>query len=190
MASPRLFGIATLSTLLSGQSFGQELPGILLSPDLSPHALRHDGNVLPNSGGLSSSFRAITPRKQADLPLAMAIGGCTGSEIIYRYTDDMPCEYGGRPDDSTYAAWMNNFVISGDAVVIEAIELAFTNIPDNSPATVYLWSDPDGDGDPTDAQVLSSAVTSVSNDPNNVVRIDIPCDWAATKMVKGSTTSS
>ena len=69
---------------------------------------------------------------------------------------------------------MNNFVISGDAVVIEAIEIAFTTIPDNSPATVYLWSDPDGDGDPTDAQVLSSAVTSVSNDPNNVVRIDIP----------------
>ena len=174
MSSPRLFEIVALSTLLSGQSLGQEISGILLSPDFSPHALRQDGNVLPNSGGLSSSFRAITPRKHADLPLAMAMGGCTGSEIIYRYTDDMPCEYGGRPDDSTYAAWMNNFVISGDAVVIEAIEIAFTNIPDNSPATVYLWSDPDGDGDPTDAQVLSSAVTSVSNDPNNVVRIDIP----------------
>ena len=52
----------------------------------------------------------------------MAMGGCTGSEIIYRYTDDMPCEYGGRPDDSTYAAWMNNFVISGDAVVIDMSE--------------------------------------------------------------------
>ena len=95
MSSPRLFEIATLSTLLSGQSFGQEIPGSLLSPDFSPHALRKDGDVLPNSGGLSSSFRAITPREHADLPLAMAMGGCTGSEIIYRYTDDMPCEYGG-----------------------------------------------------------------------------------------------
>ena len=94
--SARLFEISALSTLLSGQSFGQELPGILLSPDFSPHALRQDGDVLPNSGGLSSSFRAITPRKHADLPLAMAMGGCTGSEIIYRHTDDMPCEYGGR----------------------------------------------------------------------------------------------
>ena len=66
MSSPRLFEIATLSTLLSGQSFGQELPGILLSPDFSPHALRQDGETLRRA-----SFRAI-PRLNL-----MAIG-CRG----------------------------------------------------------------------------------------------------------------
>ena len=59
--------------------------------------------------------------------------------------------------------WLNHFVVQTGAGKIGAISLTWGQIPDGTPATVYLWSDPNGDGNPTDAQVLASASTSSAN---------------------------
>ncbi|MCP3906381.1 MAG: hypothetical protein GY715_22400, partial [Planctomycetes bacterium] len=105
-------------------------------------------------------------------PLDGADGTCTGSEFVYRY-DDGTAEFGLRPE-GTHGAWLNNFIVEGDGTVIEAIDLTFVNIAAGVPATVYLWSDPNGDGDPTDAQVLASAgVTTQGSVPNDVLRVNI-----------------
>ncbi|MCH2134620.1 MAG: PA14 domain-containing protein [Phycisphaerales bacterium] len=97
-------------------------------------------------------------------------GGCTGSELIYRH-DDGTYEVGVR-SDGTHGGWLNTFTIEGDAVVIEAIDVAFAIVTESAPAAVYLWSDPNGDGDPTDAEVLASATLTATD--YLVQRVDIP----------------
>ncbi|MHC5109458.1 MAG: PA14 domain-containing protein [Planctomycetota bacterium] len=94
-----------------------------------------------------------------------------GLEQTYR-VDDGTSEYGLR-SAGTHIAWMNNFVVAGEAKLIDAIELTFVNVVEGAPATVYLWSDPDGDGDPFDAQVLAFAPTLTVNAPGSVFVEDL-----------------
>jgi hypothetical protein len=48
-------------------------------------------------------------------------------------------------------------------------------VPDGTPATVYVWSDPNQDGNPTDGQVLAQADTAVVNsDTDTFNLVDIP----------------
>ena len=95
-----------------------------------------------------------------------------GFDYVYLY-DDGTSEYGLR-SAGTYLAWLNNFTVVGDAVLIDAIDLTYVNVVEGAPAMVYLWSDPDGDGDPADAQVLASAPTTTVNNPGGVFRVDLP----------------
>ena len=95
-----------------------------------------------------------------------------GFEHVYLY-DDGTSEYGLR-SAGTHLAWLNNFTVVGDAVLIDAIDLTYVNVVEGWPAMVYLWSDPDGDGDPADAQVLASAPTTTVNAPGSVFRVDLP----------------
>ena len=95
-----------------------------------------------------------------------------GFENVYLY-DDGTAEYGLR-SEGTHLAWMNRFVVAGDAKVIDAVELTYVNVGAGFPAMVYLWSDPDGDGNPTDARVLASAPTTTVNMPGGVFRVDLP----------------
>lgn len=67
-----------------------------------------------------------------------------------------------------YVAWINHFVVEPQAETIGAISLTWGQVADGTPATVFLWSDPNGDGDPTDAQVLASATTTSSNGDTDI----------------------
>jgi hypothetical protein len=98
-----------------------------------------------------------------------------GFEHVYSY-DDGTAEYGLR-SEGTHLAWLNHFVIVGDAVLIDAVDLTFVNVVAGAPAMVYLWSDPDGDGEPADAQMLASAPTSTVNMPGGVFRVDLPTTY-------------
>jgi hypothetical protein len=95
-----------------------------------------------------------------------------GSEYVYLY-EDGTSEYGLRAS-GTHLAWLNRFIVTGEAMIIDGIDLTYVNIIAGAPAMVYLWSDPDGDGNPTDAQVLASAPTTTVNNPGGVFRVDLP----------------
>ena len=72
-------------------------------------------------------------------------------------------------------AWMNHFVVAAnDAAMITEISLCWGTTPDGTASTIYLWSDPDGNGDPTDAQVLAFTDTVVQNaDTDIFTTVDI-----------------
>ena len=57
---------------------------------------------------------------------------------------------------------MNQFTVMPSAEIVYALKLTFGDLPVGKPVTVYLWSDPDGDGNPADAQVLAALPTTVS----------------------------
>ena len=74
-----------------------------------------------------------------------------------------------------YCAWLNHFVIADTNVRIDSIRLAYGTVPNGTPVTVYLWSDPDQDGDPHDARVLASASAVVANADRDVFNpVSIP----------------
>jgi len=74
-----------------------------------------------------------------------------------------------------YVGWLQNHSIQAGSETITHIEIAWGALDAGAPATVVLWSDPNGDGDPADAQVLSSAVTSASAPfSGTLVSVDIP----------------
>ncbi|HUT95813.1 MAG TPA: C1 family peptidase, partial [Thermoguttaceae bacterium] len=94
---------------------------------------------------------------------------------LYQYRhDDGFLEYGfGEP--GYHVAWMNHFTTEPDAEMITSIQIAWGIAYDGRPTTVYLWSDPDGDGNPADARVLASANTvSYYSGSDFLVTVDIP----------------
>jgi hypothetical protein len=60
------------------------------------------------------------------------------------------------PQGDLYFAWLNNFVaVDGDLVITE-IQIAFGQNTFGQPVEVFIWSDPNNDGNPIDAQVITS----------------------------------
>lgn len=66
----------------------------------------------------------------------------------------------GSIDSVTY---MNQFSTASGNDHISSIEIAWGQILDDTLATIYIWSDPNSDGSPTDRIALYSAVVNVQN---------------------------
>ncbi len=64
--------------------------------------------------------------------------------------------------------WMNHFTIQSGANRIVAINGAFGLVPNGASVTAHLWSDPNGDGDPSDGISLASSSSTVANADTDV----------------------
>ncbi len=82
-----------------------------------------------------------------------------GEPFDYRLDDGGP-EFGIRGAGDNMA-WLTQHRVTQGASTIEAIELMFVFAPLTQPATIYIWSDPNGDGNPADAQVLASKTVPI-----------------------------
>jgi len=90
-------------------------------------------------------------------PLAEAGMRVIAPDLIGFGKSDKPV----RKNDYSYAghvAWMTNHTVAPGQETITDFELAWGTVAVGDPATLALWSDPDGDGDPTDAQLLMTHV--------------------------------
>lgn len=80
----------------------------------------------------------------------------------------------GVPPTFPTAVYLNSFQTPAPGTtVVSAVQIAFgapgTTGPSSNglPIMVYLWSDPNGDGNPSDAQVLGSAAGIISSADTN-----------------------
>lgn len=113
-----------------------------------------------NSNGIVDSCDiAADPSLDCDLNSALDICQILTPQL-YRLSDTGP-EFGVR-SIGTDMAWLTQFRVADNANLITAIECMFVMMPDNHPVTVYLWSDPNNDGIPDDAQVLASVATTAA----------------------------
>ncbi len=87
------------------------------------------------------------------------------------YDDGAP-ELGVRTFEPNMV-WLNRFQAPAGASVVESVDVIFVFIPIGTEMGMYVWSDPDADGDPTDAQVLWSGSVVVQA-TNVVTRIPVP----------------
>lgn len=103
------------------------------------------------------------------------LDGCALAEFVYSI-DDGEGDISVRTD-GTWMAWLNQFTVEPGFETITAVETTFGSSAVGQPITFYLWSDPNGDGEPSDAQVIASrsiVVESGMDDPDIVVRFEIP----------------
>ena len=75
--------------------------------------------------------------------------------------------------DEPYMAWLNRFNVTDGAGVVDAIDVLFGIMPLGTQVSVFVWADPNGDGIPTDAQVLWAGTTTVQQ-TETLSRIDVP----------------
>ena len=131
-----------------------------------------DGNGIPdacedcNSNGLPDSI---------DIAAGAADCQPDGIPDICQLGSDLPESY--RRDDGTAEvyvssdapnmAWLVQYTIAEGAERITSIEVLHALLPIGKPVDVYLWSDPNGDGNPSDARVLAHAVTMVQFPDSN-----------------------
>ena len=75
--------------------------------------------------------------------------------------------------DEPHMAWLNRFNVADGLGTVDAIDVLFGIMPLGAQVGVYVWSDPDGDGNPTDAMVLWSGTATVQQ-TDVLSRIDVP----------------
>ena len=132
-----------------------------------------------------------------ELPNGCAVGNCNLSPLCGTASDCqedgipdscqlVPAAYEYQVDDGSheawiglrwggYMAWMNHFQVTNGQRKITDIEIAYGPMSSYWSVTVYLWSDPNQDGDPSDAQVIVAVPTYVANPDQNVLNVvDIP----------------
>ena len=87
---------------------------------------------------------------------------CQTDTFTYQLDDGTSEFFSGLPNGGAIA-WMNHFSVRAGSETIGSVRVAWGQVADGTPAIVYLWSDPNGDGSPVDAQVLASAATTVQD---------------------------
>ncbi len=93
-------------------------------------------------------------------------------DLVYGDTQGFTGAIGIAQD---HYAWLTAAVIQPGGEVITSIEIAHGTAPAGTPLTVALWSDPNGDGDPADAQLLVSAETTTSLEfSGQYVSVNVP----------------
>ena len=97
---------------------------------------------------------------------------CQLAESVDLFYDHGFAQIAWRADEP-YMAWLNRFNVEDGAGTVDAIDVLFGIMPIGTQVGVYVWSDPDGDGDPTDAQVLWSSTATVQQ-TDVLSRIDVP----------------
>ncbi|MHC5111012.1 MAG: LamG-like jellyroll fold domain-containing protein [Planctomycetota bacterium] len=75
--------------------------------------------------------------------------------------------------DEPFMAWLNRFNVAGGAGTVDAVDVLFGIMPLGTQPSVYVWSDPNGDGNPADAQVLWSGTATVEQ-TDVITRIEVP----------------
>jgi hypothetical protein len=96
----------------------------------------------------------------------LSLAGTAFASDEYRIDDGAPEQnfgLGGGGGGVRSFAWLNRFIIEPGQETITAINVAMGNIPNGTTATAYLWLDPDQDGDPDNAVVVSSLTQSITN---------------------------
>ena len=96
-------------------------------------------------------------------------------EIRYAYDDGI---YGGAvgTDFTASLGWLLNFTVEPGFEVVNGIELAYGVAPEGHPVEVGIWSDPNGDGDPSDGVLLNSIETTVQSPwlPVTIISLEFP----------------
>jgi hypothetical protein len=95
--------------------------------------------------------------------------------VTYQLDDGPPFLTGVFTNEGALTAG-NHFTIAPGGETITSISTAWApTVPNGTPFTAFLWSDPNGDGNPSDAVILSSAAgLTASAGTDTFVSYDIP----------------
>ena len=154
-------GVPDVCELAAGTSFDIDVNGV---PDECEDC---NGNGLPDSIDIANGAEDC----QGDgVPDVCQLG--SDKEIPYRRDDGSAEVY--VSSDAPNMAWLVQYQVTAGGERMRAIEIIHGLMPVGFPVDVYLWSDPNGDGNPDDARVLAHVPTTIlSPDSNTFERVEL-----------------
>lgn len=94
--------------------------------------------------------------------------------IEYRVDDGSSKDQLGLSNGGSIG-WINRLQVQTRGATIGEVRFAWGAVADGTQATIYIWSDPNQDGNPVDAQVLSSATVTANNaQVDEFILVDVP----------------
>lgn len=104
-------------------------------------------------------------------PLVCAVACCGFVGAAHARIDEYRLDDGagesalGVAGEGRSIAWLNQFTVTTGAEIVTGIRVAFGRgtLLNGAPVTAYLWNDPNGDGNPNDAQVITSLGGVIQN---------------------------
>ena len=100
------------------------------------------------------------------------------SETVYRYDDGtFEAQNGNGAQQLKSLVALHRYNVEANAKVITSVQVSWPSvgIQSGDPASVIVWSDPNLDGDPSDAQVLTQVDTTIDlSSFGDFVSIDVP----------------
>jgi hypothetical protein len=116
------------------------------------------------SGGQGDGLQFLPPLGPGTGPLASQYGYDDGAD------DTNIGVTSPEPYTLSQTAWMNHFIVQAGKETLTGIAVTFGSksmgsggIANGGPAQIFILSDPNGDGNPSDAQVLRVANTTIAN---------------------------
>jgi hypothetical protein len=143
-------------------------------------------DAIPTCGSNGLASEVTVPVVNGN-PYKVQIGGWSGSEGNWELRIGAPppppnysvCQYDDSVSERAWTLsgaigeemiWMDRYGAVGDTTLVTSISAtfgspadAFTASPNGTPAKLYIWDDPNDDGDPIDAVLLQTINTTVLN---------------------------
>ena len=156
----------------AGKVFQSDAPGALAGraaarkPSVGQNALPYDVRRLPGLPGFSAHRRSPVGPRTARLLRSLI------PNSVYML-DDGTAEDAvgfGNGAQNFESLWMNQFDVIAGQTMITTVSVAWGTpfFPDPSnngtPVTIAIWSDPNGDGDPTNGLLLGSVAGTIQNE--------------------------
>ena len=129
-----------------------------------------NGNSIPD--GLDIMYGTSEDCQPDGIPDECQLGGKAYRDMTYALDDGTHEDSLGVTAGADHIA-IHHFVVADGAQTIDSISVAWGAVTAGVDATVYLWSDPNGDGSPADAVLLASAPTITANVDQDIFN-DVP----------------
>ena len=98
-------------------------------------------------------------------------------ELSYLHDNGFGAQIGGvgtNNGPTQVIAWLAHHTVAPGREIVNGFQIVWGLLPEGYPATVGLWSDPNGDGDPSDAQLVTAVQTVVESPWVPATVVDIP----------------
>jgi hypothetical protein len=127
-----------------------------------------DGDTIPDSLEIAAGSADCQPD---GIPDECQLG--SSAPVEYALDDGNPEYY--VSSTAPYMAWLMNFRVEDDRRRITAVNVQFGPMPVGASVDVFVWNDPNGDGNPADSQVISQLTGSIADPASGAFeRFDVP----------------
>jgi hypothetical protein len=129
-----------------------------------------NGNGIPDRKDIATGRSADCQMDGIPDECQLAVAETTLSVVDGVYEGAVGSEFLGS------IAWLTGFTVEPGEEILNGVRIGFGLMPEGFPVNIGIWSDPNGDGDPTDAILIESIQTPAESPwlPVTIIDVEFP----------------